>query len=468
MSVNNVTSNSATVTWTAATDPENEAVTYAVELNAQSSATGLTATTLNLTNLAKNTLYNGKITATDVSGNTTVSNFTFNTSDSPAPSDFTVKLDASTNKSLTVSWTAATHPTEAITYDIYNGATLTSANQTQTVYTFVGLTPQTSYALKVVAKSAGGKSTEKTLNTQTTANTAPVAFAAEELEHGFSYIRLKWTASTDANGDSLSYFLNRNGNLTPLTEAAVNGRYTYVLKGLHPSTAYATSIVAKDPFGGEVSSNAVQTTTNNGPENNFSFTINNAAEVEWIQPYTGQFNPSASTYSIDGVDKSLAAVQVNFLNLDNGKMYVKLFLNTQDFPVGENKQVRFKLSWGANESQTLSAAVSYTRYQFSATTAEISSAVIKRNSNGSYSFQLNFKNDIISDHTEWTVSEVKFDNSIQPGTISLQFPSGKTVQSVFGSLTEADYNYLKTKSDGFIIIKDAGGYHRLNFTYTVQ
>ncbi len=469
VSVTNVSYNTATLTWTAAADPENEPVTYSIELNGQSVAAAQSATTYQLTSLVKNTAYSGKVVAKDVSGNNTAISFTFNTSDLPAPSDFTVKLNDSTNKSLTLSWTASTLPnSEPVTYDVFVNNGLKASNLTQTTYLVTGLAPQTSYSVKVVAKSAGGKSTEKTISLQTGANSSPYSFTAEALEHGFSFVKLKWTATTDANDDSLSYFLSRNGNLTPLTEAPVNGSYTYFLKGLNAATAYTVAIVAKDAYGGEVASNNVQVTTNNGPENNFSFTINNVAEVEWIQPYAGQFNPSASSYSIDDVEKSLSTVQVNFLNLGNGKMHVKMFLNTQDFPVGESKRVRFKLNWGGNESQTQSATQNYTRYFFTPTTAEVSAAVIKKVSNGGYIFSLTFKNDIISDYTEWSVPEVKFDNIIQPGTISIQFASGKTVQSVFGNLTEADYNYLKTKTDGFIIVKDAGGHHRLNFNYTVQ
>lgn len=469
VSVSGVTFNSATLTWTAATDPENEAVSYTIELNGQAVASNVTATTQALSSLQKNTAYTGKVTAKDASGNSTAANFSFNTSDSPPPSDFTVKLDASTNKSLTVSWTAATIPTgESILYDVYAGTTLKAANISQLQHTLTGLAPKTAYQVKVVAKTAGGKSTEKILSAQTADNASPSALTAQADGHGFSFLKLKWTAATDADGDSISYFLSRNGSLTPLTEAAVNGTYTHVVKGLTPSTVYSVGIVAKDAYGGEVASNTVQVTTNQGPEDNFIFSINNVAEVEWIQPYTGQFNPSASTYSINGVEKSLATVQVNFLNLGNGKLYVKIFLNTTDFPFGETKQVKFKLNWAANESITQSKTNTYTRYFYSATLAQVATAVIKKHSNGDHGFVLTFKNDMASEYTTWTVQEVKFDHSIQGGSISLQSASGKTVQSVSGSLTEADYNYLKTKTDGYILIKDEGGNHRINFSYTVQ
>jgi hypothetical protein len=422
-----------------------------------------------LSNLQKNAAYTGKVKATDASGHSTAVDFTLNTSDTPAPSDFSVKLDGSNNKSLTVSWTAATLPnSQPVVYDVYIGTALKTANITPTQYLFTGLTPNTSYQIKIIAKSADGKSTEKTLSAQTTANTAPATFVAEEIELGFSYIKLKWTASVDADNDSISYFLKRNGVTIPLTVTSVGGVYTYVEKNLASNSAYSLSIVASDAFGGEITSNTLQATTNNGPENDFLFTAKNSGSdvlLEWIQAYPSQFDPAASSYIINGVEKSLSTVQVNFLTVGNG-VYVKIFLPASEFPDNSQRQVKLKLAWGANESTTQSRTVNHTRYVFSATTANVSSAIIKKYSNGDYGYKLTFTNDVISDYSVWSVVEVKLENSIQPGSTTLQFPSGQTVQSVSGSLTESDYNYLKTKSEGYIIVQDAGGYHRLNFNYT--
>jgi len=472
VTVSSVTFNSAVLNWTAAADPENEAVTYTVTLDGQSVASNIAATTQNLSSLQKNKAYTGTVKAIDASGNSTTVNFSFNTSDSPAPSDFTLQLGAITNKSVAISWTASTLPAnEQVKYDVYVGTTLTSANLIQTTHTVNGLTPNTSYTLKVVAKSADGKSTEKTINTQTITNNAPATFSAQSSESGFSYVKLTWNAAIDGDNDSLSYFLDRNGVLTPLTDPPVSGNYTYVVKNLSPTTAYSFTIVAKDAYGGQASSNMVQMTTKNGPENNFLFTAKNDGgdvKLEWIQDYPTAFSTAASSYMIAGVEKSLSLVQVSTAPLAGNKLYVQIILPGSEFPANAARDIKLKLNWGVNESVTQSRTVNHTRYILSATTASVSSAEIKTFSNGDRGFVLKFTNDIISDQSTWTVVEVKFDNCIQPGSISTQFPVAGTVSSIFGNLSEADYQYLRTKSEGYIVVQDAGGYHRLNFTYIVQ
>lgn len=471
VTVSNVTFNTAVLNWTAASDPENEAVTYSVNVDGQAVASNLTTTTQNLTSLQKNKAYTGTVTATDASGNKTMVNFSFSTSDSPAPSDFTLQLTSSTNKSLIVSWTASTLPNNGqVQYDVYEGATLKATNLTQTTYTFASLSPTTTYTVKVVAKSADGKSTEKTLTAQTAANTAPGAFTAQSPEHGFSYVKITWTAATDSDNDSLSYFINRNGTLTPLTQEPVAGVYTHFVKNLSQLTAYSFSIVAKDAYGGEVSSNTVQATTNNGPEANFLFTTQNDGsdvKLEWLQDYTTPFNVGASSYVIAGVEKSLAQVQVSTQVIAGNKLYVQILLPGTDFPVNTQRDIKLKLSWGANETLIQSRTIFHTRYTLTPTTATVASAQLKTYSNGGRGIVIKFTNDIISEYTTWTATEVKLENCIHTGGITTQFASGQTVASISAEISESDYQYLKTRSEGFIIVHDAGGYHRLNFTYTV-
>jgi hypothetical protein len=470
ITVSNATSTGAQLNWTEAKDPENEAVSYSIELNGQAVATNVTATNYTLQNLVKNTTYNGKITAGDASGKSVVANFSFTTSDAPLPSDFTMKMDNSTNKNLSISWTPSTLPgNEPVTYDVFLDNQLKATGITQTVIIIDKLTPKTTYKIKVVAKAQSGKSVEKVLDAQKLENTSPANFMAEEVEHGFSFIKIKWTMPADADNDSLIYFLNKNGVLTPLSELPANNVYTYVSKGLNAAAAYQVSIVAKDPYGAESSSNPLSITTKTGPENNFTFETKadgNNVVLEWNQSYPFQFNPANSSYFINGVEKSLAQVQVNFNDLGNNVFNCKAYLNAADFPANTSQPVKLQMYWGPNETLTQSRIVSYTRYLYTATSAEVNYAIIKRYSNGDYGFVLKFTNEVISDFSEWTVKEVKFENSIAPGSISLQFPMGKTVQSVFGSITAAEYDFLKTKSQGYIIVQDEGGYHRINFTFT--
>jgi fibronectin type 3 domain-containing protein len=470
VTVSNATSTGATINWTAAKDPENEAVTYAIEWNGQQITNNLSATSYTAQNLIINTNYSGKITASDASGNSTTATFTFNTSDAPTPSDFALKIDNSSNKSIAFSWTASTLPAnEPVLYDVYIDNNLKVSGITQTTFAAAQLSPKTMYKIKVVAKSQSGKSIEKGMDAETADNTAPANFLVEEQEHGFSYIKIKWNGPAEVDNDSLSYFLNRNGVITPLTESPDNNFYSIISKGLGASTAYALTIIAKDPYGAESSSNTLNITTKNGPENSFAFeTKNDGSNVvlEWNQLYPVPFNTAHSSYFINGVEKSLSQVQVNFTDMGNGVLNCKAFLNATDFPANISQPVKLLMNWGPNESPTQSRIINYTRYVYSPTTAEANLGIIKRYSNGDHGFILTFKNDIISDYPEWTVKEVKFENMIAPGSISLQFASGRTVQSVFGTLLASDFEILKSKSEGYIIIQDEGGFHRITFNFT--
>ncbi|MFI2742216.1 endonuclease [Zhouia sp. PK063] len=79
VTVNNITENSADLTWTAAEDPDGDAVSYKVTLNDDSFATGITATNYTATDLTATTTYSGKVTASDGNGGATDATFQFTT-----------------------------------------------------------------------------------------------------------------------------------------------------------------------------------------------------------------------------------------------------------------------------------------------------------------------------------------------------------------------------------------------------
>lgn len=471
VSVTNTTDKTATLSWTEAKDPEGSAVTYAITLNGQSAASNLSATNYSLTGLVKNTNYTGVVTASDASGNKTEATFSFSSSDAPTPSDFTITAGTTTNKSVAFSWSASTLPAgAAVTYDVFVNNVLKQTNLTVLTYLLEGLQPDTDQQIKVVAKSAEGKSLEKTISIRTKTNTAPAAFTISKTDQGFSFVTLSCNLSSDADADTLTYYLYRNGNVLGSITKNPSANFTYVVKPLASLTTYDLGVVAVDQFGAQTTSNIINVTTNEAPENNFIISAKPGSDVivEWIANSQKRFDVSASEYEIDGVKQSLYFIQTSVLDLADNKMYAKLWIPLSRFPQNKISSLKVNLVWGVNETATQSAINYYPNFSYSATPASASYAVVKKYTNGGYGVVIYFTGDVISAYTDWTIEQIKLADAVITGTTGYRSAGPSTVYDVSGSLTEKEYNYLKNYSTGYLIVKDSGGYHRLNFNYTVQ
>lgn len=472
VSVTNTTDKTATLSWTEAKDPEGSAVTYAITLNSQSAASNLTATNYALTGLVKNTNYTGVVTASDASGNKTEATFSFSSTDAPTPSDFTITAGTTTNKSIAFSWSASTLPGGGVvSYDVFVSNVLKQSNITVLTYLLEGLTPDTDQQIKVVAKSAEGKSLEKTITIRTKTNTAPAAFTISKTEHGFSFVTLSCNLSSDADGDTLTYYLSRNGNVLGSITKNPSGNFTYVVKPLASSTTYDLGIVAVDQFGAQTTSNIINVTTDVAPENNFIISAKPGSDVivEWVANSQQRFDISASDYEVDGVKQSLYYVQTNLLDLPNNQLYVKLYIPLSKFPQNKISSLKINLVWGQHESATQSQTNNVAVFNYTATPATVSDARIKFYSNsGTGDVLMHFTNDVISAYTDWTIEQIKLGDAVTTGSATVASAGPSTVYRVSSAFSEKEFNYLKNYSTGYIIIKDSGGYHRLPFTYTVQ
>ena len=474
VSVTNATVNSATLNWTAAKDPENAAVSYTVELNNQVVATSLTGTTYNLQSLVPATSFNGKVTASDPAGNKTTANFSFSTNDTPTPSDFTIKMDSAWNKSIFLSWTAATLPDNGpVTYDVYLNGTIKVSNIPDIKYTITGLTPNTDYQLKVVAKSADGKSRDKQGTFKTKDNTAPSAFTITEVKHGFSYLSITGTQVTDADNDALTWFLVKNNVESAIPSLAnTASTFSYVAKALNENATNTVALRVKDPYGAVVTSNTLSTITFKQPGNP-TITVteeNNKVIVQWVNNTLDQFEVSNSLYYIADVASVMTNSQLTTtINPDNTSS-VKLSLDPTAFAVGVAQSIRISLNWGDGNGNfiTSSNSVSYTRNQYTPTTATVSLARI--NGPGAFppQFVINFTSCLISEYASWQIEELKFDNIDIPNFVGFASCDPMKIGYYTGNVTNDQYTYLKTKSTGYIVVKDAGGLHKINFTYTTQ
>jgi hypothetical protein len=474
VSVSNATYNSATLNWTAAKDPENATVTYSIELNNQAVGSGVSATSYSLQSLTKNTNYTGKVTASDPSGNKTSASFNFSTGDAPTPSDFTVKMDSASNKSIALSWTASTLPGNAVvTYDVYVNGIVKGVNLAGTKYVAVTLLPNTDYAVKVVAKSADGKSLEKTANYKTKENIAPAAVTITEVKHGFSYVTVSGTKASDADKDVLTWYIVKN-NVESAIQAPDNtgATFTYTAKGLNENEAHTIAIRIKDEFGATITSNAISTTTYKAPASP-AISVNqegNKVVVQWINTTLDQFDVGNSLYYIAGSAKAMTVAKLATTVQPDNTTLVKLSLDLSEFVLGTPQTIKVSLNWGdANSSIiTSSNTISFTRNTYTPTIATVSSAKINGPGQFPPQFFIYFTNCVISEYENWDIEEVKFDNVeiinfLLPAICDPMKPGYFT-----GNVTNEQYTYLKTKNTGYVVIKDAGGLHKIDFTYTTQ
>ncbi len=267
--------------WETATDPEGDTVTYDVILDTDTNPTTVissdqTGTTYGPT-LSNGTTYYWKVVAKDGKGGTRESEvWSFTTINYPpgeinllAPDDGEpdVALDA------ILTWeTPSDQDGDPLTYDVYlgtsaNPSTIVSSGQTNTNYAPV-LTENTTYYWKIVAhdgKGGMGYSPEWSFTT-IPPNNPPGAFslnfpANEATGLPDNDILLKWDASTDPDGDAVTYdvYLGTSSNPTTVVSTGQSGLNFYPTLVL--GTTYYWKVVAKDAKGGSTESEIWSFTT---------------------------------------------------------------------------------------------------------------------------------------------------------------------------------------------------------------
>ena len=142
---------------------------------------------------------------------------------------------ATTNTSLTLSWSAVTGATG---YDVKQGEDGTVTSASGTSHTFSGLTPSTAYTLYVRARNSGGVSAW-TSTTATTVLPAPSGLSVEATQ---TSITLSWSAVSGASGYDV-----RQGESGTVT--AVSSGTSHTFSGLTANTAYTLYVRASNSGG---------------------------------------------------------------------------------------------------------------------------------------------------------------------------------------------------------------------------
>ncbi len=279
------TGTSTILTWTAATDPENDAIVYDVYLdkNAQPEtllAKGLTTLNYNTPAIDNNSVYYWQVIARDALGAATPGPVYTFTGKNEAPSAPVLQLPANngniTTNATTLTWQAGTDIDSGPPgYDVYIGSSAATLQRTGTVFTnnfTTGtLTAGTTYYWKVVARDQQQATTESAVWSFTVQPIAPnqppaapqlISPANQSLNVPVQQTQFTWTAAIDPEADPVKYDLYVSTNAPAETKIAadING-VSYTLNNLVANTTYYWKVVAKDDHGNSTAGNINQFTT---------------------------------------------------------------------------------------------------------------------------------------------------------------------------------------------------------------
>gem|GEM_PF-2122524 len=273
-------------------DPDGDALTYDIYFGTNSSPTTIvsanqTAKNYSPSGLTTNTIYYWKIVAKDTRGGTTagsVWNFKTEPGNNPPamPSNPSPASNLTTLQPTTVSliWSCSDPDGDALTYDVYFGTnssptTIVSANQTAKNFTPTGLTNNTIYYWKIVAKDSRGESTTGVVwnfKTELSPNNPPVTPSNPSPASNLTTLQpitvsLSWSCS-DPDGDAVTYNVYFGTNSSPTTIVSANQTAkNFLPAGLTTNTIYYWKIVAKDSRGGSTTGPVWQFKTELPPNN---------------------------------------------------------------------------------------------------------------------------------------------------------------------------------------------------------
>ena len=274
VAVTDVTTTTAKVTWSEATDNVG-VVGYNVYLNeAKVNETLITTTEYDLTALTEETNYSVKVTAVDAaeneSGRSEAATFTTpKTQDTEAPSVPAGETASDvTQTGAKITWTAATDNVGVAGYNVYLGESRVNTSPvTVTEYELSGLTANTEYTVTVSAvDAAGNESARSDAATFTTleaeeekdneAPSVPAGVTASDVTQ--TGAKITWTASADNVGVAgyNVYVDETKVNTDKLVEGL-----ELELTGLTPETEYTVTVSAVDAAGNESGRSAAFTFT---------------------------------------------------------------------------------------------------------------------------------------------------------------------------------------------------------------
>jgi len=314
-SFTNVTTTTATVSWTAASGT---VASYSYSVNSGAWTNVGTALSANLTGLTAGTVYTVQVVATNLSGNSPASSASFTTPALPGAPGIPSFTNI-TQTAATASWAAASGTVTSYSYSVNSGAwinvgTALSANLT-------GLTAGTSYTVQVIATTASGNSAPSTASFSTLPPPPSAPGAPSFTNITTTTATVSWTA---ASGTVASYSYSVNSGAWTNVGAALSANLT----GLTAGTTYTVQVIATNPSGNGPASSASFTTLPSAPGiPSFTNITQTAATASWAAASGSVTSYSYSVNSGAWINVG-TALSANLTGLTAGTTYTVQVLAT--------------------------------------------------------------------------------------------------------------------------------------------
>lgn len=298
ITVSNITTTNALVSWNESTVKDNSNITYSVYINGTLLKENVTERAHLLKNLSPLKQYTVKVIAISGNGKKVIKESIFKTPDYPSPSKVDITVSEITSKSALIKWTSATiKDNSAITYEVYLNNTLVRTELTEIFYTVKNLTPSKKHYVKVVAKSKKGKKTASEISFLTLNAPRPSAptVSVESTEITPKNTKITWSPSTISEGLTISYKVLLNGNLykSGITDTNI------IFNDLSEGITYKVKIIAVGENSTQTESNQISFTTITYPKvTDFALTStvnSNSAIINWTM---ATLNGKNTTYKI--------------------------------------------------------------------------------------------------------------------------------------------------------------------------
>jgi YD repeat-containing protein len=243
-----ITSSSATVSWTAATDAIG-VTGYSYQLNGGAWSAFSNILSVNLADLTYNTAYTIAVRAESTAGSigpSSTSSFTTAPDNTPPSAPGALTFSNITGSSATVSWTAATDSVGVTGYSYeINGGSWSSFSNVLSV-NLAGLANYTSYTVGVRAQDTAGNIGPTSIGTFKTLDAIPPSAPGTPTGSSItsSSATVSWTAAADAVGVT-GYSYQVNGGAW----SAFSNVLSVNLTGLASYTTYTIGVRAQDTVG---------------------------------------------------------------------------------------------------------------------------------------------------------------------------------------------------------------------------
>lgn len=265
-------------------------------------------------------------------------NYSFFTSEAPAPKAVVIKEGNKTPESIAISWSVE-DGVSSLKYDVYlNGAKVTE-QQEGLSYTFENLKGNTTYNVKVVAVNSFNKTSEAVVDIKTPDYDLPSDFEVIANTILADKVIVGWIKR-----DNLSYSVYLDGMLKK--ENLEVGSFEF--KGLTEKTEYTIKVVAVNVHGKSLAKEIKVETREADAPMNFELRINNItetkAEVRWYDILGNEKNGVEYKIYLNDVLKATKQSSGTYLleGLEHGTEYTVRVVVVNKFNKELAKTVKFK------------------------------------------------------------------------------------------------------------------------------